>query len=124
MRRDLREIPARQTTIPAISQCTLSQTPLDRLPASCKRREPAVSHPVSHPCPSRNAGILLMVDGWEAPWFRSMVAGMIRIFPGWGGFRGIEAAMGSSGPGMLLRRMSTASALATLLASLALATVV
>src|SRR5260370_11507841 len=58
-RRDLREIPARQTTIPATSQCTLSQTPCDRLPASCRRREPAVSHP----CPGHNAGILLLVDG-------------------------------------------------------------
>src|SRR5947209_15817804 len=41
-----------------------------------------------------------MVDGLRAPWFRSLAQDVIRIFPGRGGFRGFEAPMGSSGPGM------------------------
>src|SRR5580658_5318431 len=85
-------------------------------------REPAVSRP----SPGRNAGDLPMVDGPGAPWFRSMVEGVIRIFPGRGGLRGFEAAMGSSGPGMRLRRISIAissgAAMAALIATLLLGT--
>jgi invasion protein IalB len=43
-----------------------------------------------------------------------MVEGVIRIFLGWGGFRGFEAAMGSSGPGKLLRGILAALAPAML----------
>src|SRR5580704_18766391 len=113
MRRDLREIPARQTTIPAISQCTLSQTPDAPPSARLRCREPAVSRPR----PGHNAGVLPMVDGSGAPWFRSMVEGVIRIFPGRGGFRGFEAPMGSSGPGILLRRFAIAVAIALAMAA-------
>src|ERR1700686_2947705 len=73
LRRDLREIPARQTTIPAISQCTLSQTPDAPPSARLRRREPAVSRPR----PGHNAGVLPMIDGSGAPWFRFMVEGVI-----------------------------------------------
>jgi invasion protein IalB len=46
-----------------------------------------------------------------------MVEEAIRVFPGRGGFRGFEAPMGSTAPGMLLRRTFPALAVATLLAS-------